>query len=244
MIKIQGLSKSFRNTEAVSDLSFTVQAGEVLGLLGPNGAGKTTTLRSIAGVLHPDQGSIQIGAHDIVANPLEAKRQIAYLPDQPSFFDNLTCWEHIRFVASVHSIPDYEPKARALFDRLELSEKLDAFASDLSKGMRQRLGLICCLLPAPKVILFDEPMTGLDPKGIRTLNDIIREESLKGTAVILSSHLLSILEDVCTKVLVMDHGKSRLYGTMDEVRSRSNELKKDASLEEMFFYATKKGNAA
>lgn len=238
MIKIQGLSKSFRKTEAVSDLNFTVQPGEVLGLLGANGAGKTTTLRSIAGVLRPDRGTIQIGDYDIKSNPVEAKRLLSYLQDQPAFFDNLTCWEHIRFIASVHSVTDYEAKARALFDRLELTEKLDAFASDLSKGMRQRLGLICCLLPSPKVMLFDEPMTGLDPKGIRTLNEIIREEAAKGTAIILSSHLLSILEEVCTKVLVMDRGKSRLYGTLEEIRTKRSELKKDASLEEVFFYAT------
>jgi ABC-2 type transport system ATP-binding protein len=177
-------------------------------------------------------------------NPVEAKRILGYLTDQPAFFDNLTCWEHIRFVASVHSISDHEPKARALFDRLDLTEKLDAFPSDLSKGMRQRLGLICCLLPAPKVILFDEPMTGLDPKGIRTLNDIIREEAKRGTAIILSSHLLSILEEVCTKVLVLDRGRSRLYGTLDEVRAMSKELGKDASLEKMFFYATNEKDVA
>jgi ABC-2 type transport system ATP-binding protein len=109
--------------------------------------------------------------------------------------------------------------------------------------MRQRLGLICSLLHSPKVILFDEPMTGLDPRGIRTLNEVIQEESRRGTAIVLSSHLLSILEEVCTKVLVVDHGKSRLYGTLEEVRSKSGELKGNASLEEMFFYATKKDAA-
>jgi ABC-2 type transport system ATP-binding protein len=244
MINVAALSKTFRNTKAVNELSFAVQPGEVLGLLGPNGAGKTTTLRSLAGVLRPDQGTITIGEFDISKSPVEAKRLLAYLADQPTFFDNLTCWEHIRFVASVHGVADFENKARVLFERLELSEKKDAFASDLSKGMRQRLGLICSLLHAPKVLLFDEPMTGLDPKGIRALNDIIREEASRGTSVILSSHLLSILEEVCTKVLVMDRGQSKLYGTLSEVRAMGKDLGKDASLEEMFFYATKNRDVA
>jgi ABC-2 type transport system ATP-binding protein len=243
MVKIENLSKSFEKTEAVVDLSFEVRAGEVLGLLGPNGAGKTTTLRSIAGVLKPDKGSITLGGFDLSKSPIEAKALLAYLPDQPSFFDNLTCWDHIRFVASVFKVSDYEKKGTALFDRFELAEKKNALPSELSKGMRQRLGLICSLLHSPKVILFDEPMTGLDPRGIRTLNEVIQEESRRGTAIVLSSHLLSILEEVCTKVLVVDHGKSRLYGTLEEVRSKSGELKGNASLEEMFFYATKKDAA-
>jgi ABC-2 type transport system ATP-binding protein len=238
MIKIDQLSKAYRKTKAVVELSFTVNPGEVLGLLGPNGAGKTTTLRSIAGVLRPDSGKIQVGEFDIAKFPVEAKRLLAYLPDQPTFFDNLTCWEHIRFVANVYSVTDFESKAENLFERLNLKEKRDAFPSDLSKGMRQRLGLICSLLHSPRVLLFDEPMTGLDPKGIKTLNEIIAEEASKGVAVILSSHLLSILEEVCTKVLVMDHGKSRLYGTLPEIRAKSKELGNDATLEEMFFYAT------
>ena len=243
MVNVQGLSKTYRKLVAVSDLTFNVRSGEVLGLLGANGAGKTTTLRSVAGVLRPDQGSVEIAGIDIAKSPLEAKRLLAYLPDQPAFFDNLTCWEHIRFVASVHSVSDFEAKARALFRRLELDSKMNDFASELSKGMKQRLGLICALLPSPKVILFDEPMTGLDPKGIRTLNEIIHEEAAKGAAIILSSHLLSILEEVCTKVLVMDHGKSRLYGTLEEVRAMSKGLGSEASLEEMFFYATKEAGA-
>jgi ABC-2 type transport system ATP-binding protein len=127
MIKIQGLSKSFRNSQAVSDLSFTVQPGEVLGLLGPNGAGKTTTLRSVAGVLRPNQGSIQIGNHNLAANPVEAKRLLGYLSDQPAFFDNLTCWEHVQFIANVHSVQNFEPKARLLFECFELTEKKKCF---------------------------------------------------------------------------------------------------------------------
>jgi ABC-type multidrug transport system ATPase subunit len=124
MIQIQGLSKNYRKIEAISDLSFAVQAGEVLGLLGPNGAGKTTSLRSIAGVIRPDQGSIRVGDHDVATNPVEAKRILGYLTDQPAFFDNLTCWEHIRFVASVHSISDHEPKvtSRKFCYHLQCSE--------------------------------------------------------------------------------------------------------------------------
>jgi ABC-2 type transport system ATP-binding protein len=240
MIKVDGLFKSFYKKGAVTDLSFSVQPGEVLGLLGPNGAGKTTTLRAIAGIMNPDRGAISVGGFDITKSPVEAKSLLAYLPDQPVFFHHLNCWEHVRFVANVFGVPNYEEKARKLFERFELTEKIAAFPVDLSKGMKQRLGIICSLIHSPKAILFDEPLTGLDPRGIRTVNEIIREESERGTAIILSSHLLSILEEVCTKVLVMDKGQCRLYGTIEELRSMTKDLKKDASLEEMFFYATKK----
>ncbi len=239
MLKVANLLKTFKKSNAVDHLSFEVMPGEVLGLLGPNGAGKTTTLRAIAGVMSFDKGEIAIDNHSIVNSAIEAKRRMAYLPDQSTFFDNLTCWEHVRFVASVYKVEDYENKGRALFDRLELTEKINEFPSELSKGMRQRLGLICALLHSPKLLLLDEPMTGLDPKGIRTVHEIIKEISAAGGSVILSSHLLSILEEVCTKVLVMDHGKSKLYGTVEEIRSKVRELGKHASLEDMFFHATK-----
>lgn len=239
MLKVSNLNKTFKKSNAVDNLSFEVMPGEVLGLLGPNGAGKTTTLRAIAGVMNFNYGEITIGEHCIQDSPIEAKKQMAYLPDQSAFFDNLTCWEHVRFVASVYQVADYETKGRALFDRFELTDKINEFPSELSKGMRQRLGLICALLHSPKLLLLDEPMTGLDPKGIRTVNEVIREIAAAGGSVILSSHLLSILEEVCTKVLVMDHGKSKLYGTIDEIRTKTKDLAKDASLEDMFFHATK-----
>jgi ABC-2 type transport system ATP-binding protein len=238
MIAVDRLTKSFRNLQAVKELSFTVQPGEILGLLGPNGAGKTTTLRSLAGVIRPESGTISIGGLNLTQSPIQAKQMIAYLPDQSSFFDNLTCWEHIQFVAEVYQIKDFQPLANQLFDRFELADKKNKFPSDLSKGMRQRLGLISAFIHNPKVLLLDEPMTGLDPKGIRTVNEMVKEAALRGASIILSSHLLSILEEICTKVLILNHGKSLLYGALEEIRAESKKLNRDASLEGLFFHAT------
>ena len=153
MLKVESISKSYRNLEAVRSLSFEVRPGEVLGLLGPNGAGKTTSLRTLAGALKPDQGSIHINGLDLSKAPVEAKMQIAFLPDSPTFFGNLTCWDHVRFIAKVYQVEDFEKKATALFDRLDLTSKKNEFPNALSKGMCQRLGLICAFLhnPRPRV---------------------------------------------------------------------------------------------
>lgn len=244
MIKVEKLSKSFGATDAVKELSFDLKPGEILGLLGPNGAGKTTTLRAIAGVLRVDAGEVFIGNFGIKTNPVEAKRILAYLPDQSSYFDYLTCWEHIRFVANVYQVSDWESKAEKLFERFQLASKKSSFSNELSKGMKQRLGLIAAFLHDPKFILFDEPMTGLDPAGIRTLNEMIRERAAAGAGFILSSHLLSILEEVCTKVLVIHKGECRLFGSLEEVRAKMKDVKKNASLEEIFLYATQDKDVA
>ncbi len=244
MVKVQSLSKRYRGVQAVVDLSFDIAPGEVLGLLGPNGAGKTTTLRMLSGVLRPDSGSIEIGGLEFSSNAIEVKKQSAYLPDEPVFFDHLTCWEHVRFIAGVYSMDEFEPRAESLFSRLELDGKKNAFPSELSKGLRQRLGLICSILHSPKLLLLDEPMIGLDPRGIRTLNEIILECAKGGCAVILSSHLLPMLEEVCTKVLVLNQGKATLFGAIGELRRPREGGPNDRSLEEMFFSATEKDDVA
>src|SRR5439155_17177657 len=133
------------------------------GLVGPNGAGKTTTLRALAGILAPTRGRLLIAGHDILDDPLRAKSEMAYVPDEPQLFERLTVWEHFRFVASVYRVGDWKPVAERLLVRLELAEKRDALAMELSRGMKQKVAIGCGLLHAPRAILFDEPMTGLDP---------------------------------------------------------------------------------
>lgn len=238
MITVKNLSKSFGRQEAVCDLSFTLGPGEVLGLIGPNGAGKTTILRCLTGILRPDRGWVSIGGFDLATHAVDAKRVLAYLPDQPSFFETLTCAEHVRFVAGLYRVPGYRDKADRLFEAFGLAEKRDSFVSELSRGMRQRLGLVCAFLHEPRVLLFDEPMLGLDPRGIKTLNEMILAHAARGATVILSSHLLSILQKCATKVLLLDSGRAKVYGTVEMIRPALPGASESFSLEELFFQVT------
>src|SRR2546430_1632974 len=177
MIEVQGLTKSYGSVAAVGDLSFSVAPGEVLGLVGPNGAGKTTTLRSLAGIVRPAAGTIRIGGHDMERDPVAAKRLLAFMPDEPHLFDYLTVEEHLRFTARLYQVADVERRLPALLQELELSEKAKALPGELSRGMKQKLVIGCGLLHDPRALLFDEPLTGLDPAGIRRMKQTIRERA-------------------------------------------------------------------
>ncbi|HEY2149270.1 MAG TPA: ABC transporter ATP-binding protein, partial [Vicinamibacterales bacterium] len=158
---------------AVDDLSFTVAAGEIVGLIGPNGAGKTTTLRSLAGILRPTGGHVQIDGHDLATDPLEAKRRLAFMPDEPHLFEYLTVAEHLRLTARLYSVPDVEARAAALVEELELKGKEQSLPGELSRGMRQKVVIACGLVRDATTLLFDEPLTGLDPIGIRRMRQTI-----------------------------------------------------------------------
>ena len=238
MIQVDGYCKLYGDQLAVSDLSFTVGAGEILGLVGPNGAGKTTTLRAIAGILSPSKGSLSVAGFDLAKQPIEAKKRLAMLPDDPSLFESLTAWEHLEFTAHVYDVADWQPKASELVARLELTDHLDKMADELSHGMRQKVAVACALLHDPVALLLDEPLTGLDPRGIRTLFSALAERARAGAAVILSTHLLQEIEDFCTKFLILRTGKRLFYGSKEEIRAELATLKADASLEEIFFAAT------
>src|SRR5438105_27049 len=177
MIEVQGLTKSYGSVAAVRDLSFSVAPGEVLGLVGPNGAGKTTTLRSLAGIIRPAGGTIRIGGHDMERDPVAAKRLLAFMPDEPHLFDYLTVEEHLRFTARLYQVADVERRLPPLLQELELSEKAKALPGELSRGMKQKLVIGCGLLHDPSALLFDEPLTGLDPAGIRRMKQSIRESA-------------------------------------------------------------------
>src|SRR5204862_5910413 len=148
---------------------FDVAAGAILGLVGPNGAGKTTTLRTLAGIIRPTRGRLSIAGHDVVDDPIAAKRELAYVPDDPKLFDALTVWEHLECIAAAYRVADHAAKAEALLREFELVEKRDTMAQELSRGMRQKVAICCGYLHDPRAILFDEPLTGLDPYAIRTL---------------------------------------------------------------------------
>src|SRR2546422_970141 len=183
MIEVQGLTKSYGAVAAVRDLSFSVAPGEVLGLVGPNGAGKTTTLRSIVGIVRPTGGAIRVGGHDVEREPVAAKRLLAFMPDEPHLFDYLTVEEHLRFTARLHAVADVERRIPPLLQELELSEKAQALPGELSRGMKQKLVIACGLLHDPRALLFDEPLTGLDPAGIRRMKQTIKERARQGFVV-------------------------------------------------------------
>jgi ABC-2 type transport system ATP-binding protein len=237
LIQVSNFHKSYRDTVAVADLSFEVLPTQILGLLGPNGAGKTTTMRAIAGIIPPTMGRLFVGGRDVQMDPVGAKRQLAYVPDDPKLFDSLTVWEHLQFIASAYRVADYEPYARQLLDRFELTEKRDALAGELSRGMRQKVAICCAYLHRPAAILFDEPLTGLDPRGIRTMKDSVRGVAAAGAAIIVSSHLLALVEDLITHLLILHKGRCLFFGLATEARN-AFAATTDASLEEVFLRAT------
>lgn len=241
MIRVQQFRKAYRTTIAVDGLSFTVEPGEVLGLVGPNGAGKTTTMRAIAGIIPPTEGYLSVGGHDVVDDPMAAKKALAYVPDDPKLFEILTVWEHLEFIAVTYGVDDYAPRAVHLLEQFELDDKRGLLAQELSRGMRQKLAICCAYLHNPAAILFDEPLTGLDPRAIRTMKDSVREHAAQGTAIIVSSHLLALVEDLCTHLLILHHGEGIFHGLIQEARAAYADLDTDASLEDVFFRATEAG---
>lgn len=237
-IFVEEYHKVYGQTVAVAGLTFRVDPGEILALVGPNGAGKTTTLRALAGILTPTYGRLFIDGHDVVRDPVRAKAALAYVPDDPHLFERLTVWEHFRFVASVYRLPSWEPEAEVLLQRLELTEKRNALASELSRGMRQKLAIGCAYLHHPRAILLDEPLTGLDPRGIRTMKDQMREQAAAGAAMIVSSHLLSLFEDLCTAVLILHKGRLVQHGKLSDLRAQLAASGRHETLEELFFRLT------
>jgi ABC-2 type transport system ATP-binding protein len=217
-------------------LSFRVARGEVVGLIGPNGAGKTTTLRCVVGIQAPSAGSVRIDGHDIVSDPLEAKRRLAFMPDEPQLFEYLTVVEHLRLVARLYGVRDAETKSRELLETLDLAGKARAVPTELSRGMRQKLALACGLLHDPAALLFDEPLTGLDPLGIRHIKQMIVARAQAGAAVVVSSHLLHLVEEICTRIVIIAHGAKVADGTMTELAAHPGLA--GADLEEIFLRAT------
>ncbi len=238
MIEADGLTKLYDGFAAVSELSFVVQPGEVLGLVGPNGAGKTTTLRCLSGIIPATQGAVRLCGHDLKQDPISAKQQVAFFSDEPRLFDYLTVEQHLAFTARIYQVADYREIARPLLEELEMADKTDKLPGELSRGMKQKLAITCGLLHSPKVILFDEPLTGLDPIGIRRMKNSILKRAKDGAAIIISSHLLPLLEEVCSHVLILKSGRKVVDGTLAEITRKFSEQPGDANLEEIFFRAT------
>jgi ABC-2 type transport system ATP-binding protein len=241
MIVVDGLTKAYGALQAVIDLSFSVAGGEVVGLIGPNGAGKTTTLKCMVGIQAPTAGSVRIGGHDIVADAVEAKRCLAFMPDEPQLFEYLTVREHLNLIARLYRVGDHAARVPTLLEELELTGKEDALPGELSRGMKQKLVIACGLLHDPPVLLFDEPLTGLDPLGIRRMKETIVARARAGAAVVVSSHLLHLVEEICTRILILHKGRKIADGTLDELAARADLAQAGSDLEEIFLHATGHG---
>lgn len=237
VLVVDRFGRTYESHRAVEDLSFELRAGEILGLVGPNGAGKTTTLRTVAGVLPVKEGTIRVAGCDLSTNEERAKRALRWIPDDPQPFDSLTVFEHLEFTAALYGAAHWRERADALLERFELVEKRDAFGGELSRGMRQKLAFCCAWLVEPQLVLMDEPLSGLDPRGIRSAKQEIESLARSGAAVILSSHLLELIEELATRLLILDRGRKVFDGTLAEARTRFPEHER-GSLEEIFFAAT------
>jgi ABC-2 type transport system ATP-binding protein len=237
MIEVEGLVKTYGAVRAVSGLSLTVKKGEILGLVGPNGAGKTTTLRCMTGIIPPTSGRVRIAGFDLMTQPLEAKRRMAFVPDEPRLFDYLTSWDHLIITSRLYGVDDGADRAKLLLDEFELADRRDAYPSELSRGMKQKLMVAMALLHRPEAILLDEPLTGLDPSAMRHMKTRIQTAAASGVAVILSSHMLHLVEELCERVVVVVRGNKVLDGTLEEIRQASPGLAGDADLEAIFMKA-------
>src|SRR6266516_4963120 len=237
-ISVEHLRRQYGTFTAVEDMSFRVAAGEIVGLIGPNGAGKTTTLRALAGILRPTTGHVRIDGYDIVEHAIEAKRRLAFMPDEPHLFEYLTVLEHLRLTARLYAVHDIDHRAKALLDELELNGKQHALPGELSRGMRQKVVIACGLVRDATTLLFDEPLTGLDPIGIRKMRETIVARGRAGAAILLSSHLLHLVEEICTRIIIMDRGKKVADGTFKELRTRSELAEAGSSLEQIFLRVT------
>ena len=238
MIEVDDFHKVFADQVAAGGITFHVEPGELLAIIGPNGAGKTTTMRAMAGIIPASCGRLSIAGFDVEANPIAAKSRLAFVPDDAPLFSDLTVEEHLHFYASVYQVGDAHAKALSLLDEFELIGKRHASASSLSRGMRQKLAICCAYLHDPQAILFDEPLTGLDPQGIRVFKRSLQERAARGAAVVISSHLLAMVEELCTHVLILDRGVQRFFGPIEELRANFDHDDSAGSLEEIFFAAT------
>ena len=234
MIRVKHLRKLYDDTLAVKDVSLEIQNGTVCGLVGKNGAGKTTTLRCLAGLIPPTDGEIEMAGFCPTQDPVAVKRLVAYVPDDPPLFDDLTVGQHLDFIAQLYGIRDHRCTAIDLLERFELTRKYDATATSLSRGMRQKLAIACAYLTQPRMLLLDEPLTGLDPPGIRCLLDSVRDFARQGHIAIISSHLLAMIQDVCHEAVIMNEGCVHYHGPLNKLPDAFG----TNTLEDAFFAAT------
>ncbi len=240
MISIKELSKSYNRGEikAVENLNLEVKPGEIFGFLGPNGAGKTTTIKMMVGLLKPDQGSVSIGGFDIKNDPLEVKKRIGFVPDQPEVYEKLTGLEYLDFMADTYGVSREKRLERMeeLLEKFQMENAVFDLIQSYSHGMRQKIILIGSLLHDPEVIIMDEPLTGLDPKSSHALKEMMREKCQEGKIMFFSTHVLEVAEKFCHRVGIINKGELIALGTLGELQ---NQAKRKSSLENIFLELTK-----
>jgi ABC-2 type transport system ATP-binding protein len=229
MLSVKKLVKQYDNVLAVDNMSFEVNEGEVAVLLGPNGAGKSTTIKCITGLLRY-KGEIEVCGYK--NKTVEAKKLFSYVPESPALYDMLTVYEHLEYIANAYGIKNYKEKAEELLERFDLSDKRDKLGKELSKGMQQKVSICCGLITNPKVMLFDEPMIGLDPKAIKELKKVFLELKEQGCSVIISTHIIDSIDEIWDKALIVNKG------IVVFARTRKELTEKNESLEEIFFQVT------
>lgn len=229
MLQVKNLTKKYGKVIAINDVNFEIQDGTITILFGPNGAGKSTTIKSVIGFL---KYSGEICVDGLANKTVEAKRIIGYVPEIPSFYPNLTVAEHLEFIARAYKLKDYKEYAEELLTRMELADKKKKFGDELSKGMQQKLSICCGLLPKPRIVLFDEPMIGLDPHAIKELKNIFMELKDQGVSLLISTHIIDSIDSIWDQVLIMKEGKV-LANLKHQDMEGSNR-----TLEDMFFKLT------
>lgn len=246
MIRFSNVTKHYGEKVAVNDLELSIKPGEIFAFLGPNGAGKTTSIKMMIGLLFPTAGSIELNGFDVRKNPREAKRSIGFVPDQPELYDKLTGREFLQFVADMHGL-SAESSAAAIEEQaanFNLVEFYDKLTEDYSHGMKQRVAFAAALIHDPAVVILDEPMVGLDPKSMRLVKDLLRRRADNGKTVFMSTHTLTVAEEIADRIGVINHGQLLFLGTCDELKSHlesNNQSAENASLEDLFLTLTSDG---
>ncbi|MBI5026172.1 MAG: ABC transporter ATP-binding protein [Nitrospirae bacterium] len=238
MIVLDHVFKKYGDLVAVNDVCLETKAGEIFGFLGPNGAGKTTAIRMIMGLMKPTSGTITIDGHDIQKDPISAKKVLGYIPDRPFLYEKLTAWEYMKFIAGMYGVEDRVLKGRGIefLEIFELTDWANELIENFSHGMKQRLCLSAAFMRRPKVMVLDEPVVGLDPRGARLLKEILRTSRDQGMTIFMSTHILEIAEQMCDRIGIIHNGKMIALGTIHEIKEQAHAT--DSKLEQVFLHLT------
>ena len=242
-LEVEGISKSFGSTRALSNVTFAVPAGQIIGLLGPNGAGKSTTMKAILGLVRPDSGTIRVFGRDVQADPIWVKQQIGYVPESPSVYEFLTGAEYLDFVADMYGLGQglRRERIQPFLDGLELAGHENSLISSYSQGMRQKVALIAGFLHHPRLLVLDEPLNGLDPRAARVVKDLLRSRAAKDRAgVLFSTHVLEIAQAICDRIVILHQGSVLASGTVEALRGQAGLA--GSGLEEVFLALTGTGD--
>ncbi len=239
MLQIENVSKRYQKgaVKAVDSLTLRINAGEIFGFLGPNGAGKTTTLKMVVGLLRPDEGSIRVNGIDVQREPLRAKAQLGFVPDNPDLYERLTGLEYLNFIADVYRVPTEQRRQRIqhMLQMFELEGAVGNLIQSFSHGMKQKLALTAAWVHNPSLLILDEPMVGLDPRSAHLFKELMREHCDQGNTVFFSTHVLEVAEKLCDRIGIINRGRLIACGTLEELRSMAQ---REESLEEIFLELT------